>query len=69
MMQNMEKSTYWDNPLNRSNISHVGAVCDQLEKSLIILFGTIHWKSIYSVTDKPPSNRPPHRWKAGSSEL
>lgn len=39
-MQNMEKSTYWDNPLNRSNISHVGAVCDQLEKSLIILFGS-----------------------------
>ena len=28
-MQNMEKFTYWDNPLNRSNISHKSEVCDQ----------------------------------------
>ena len=59
----MEKFTYWDNPLNRSNISHKGEVCDQFFKSLIVLSGTIHWRSRYSVTDKPHGHQSPHRWR------
>ena len=48
----MEKFTYWDNPLNRSNISHKSEVCDQFFFS-----GAIHGRFGRSVTDKP------HRWR------
>lgn len=68
-MQNIEKSTYCHYPLNRSNIVHVGTVCDWLDKGLRTLPRATPWRSLYSAAGKPGSNQPLHRLKPDASEL